>query len=83
MDSLLGKLVSESLGDETDIQSNQNFWKWAPTWGLTPEDDTLHRIINRDVVKRAKAVVPSVDPQRLAAHLRLKARRQRQQARNV
>jgi hypothetical protein len=82
MDSLLGKLVAESLGDETDIQSNQNFWKWAPTWGLTPEDDTLHRIINRDVVRRAKAVVPNVDSQSLAAHLRLKARRQRQ-ARNV
>jgi len=82
MDSLLSKLVGESLGDETDIQTHQNFWKWAPTWGLTPEDDTLHRIINRDVVKRAKAVVPSVDPQRLAAHMRLKARRQRQ-ARNV
>ena len=81
MDSLLGKLVGESLGDETDVQSQQNFWKWAPTWGLTPEDDTLHHIINRDVVKRAKSVVPSVDPQSLAAHLRLKARRQ--QARNV
>ena len=81
MDSLLGKLVADSLGDETDIQSNQNFWKWAPTWGLTPEDDTLHRIINRDVVSRAKVVGPNVDPQRLAAHLRLKARRQ--QARNV
>ena len=80
MDSLLSKLVGESLGDETDIQTNQNFWKWAPTWGLTPEDDTLHRIINRDVVKRAKAVVPDIDPQRLAAHLRLRARRQ---ARNV
>ena len=80
MDSLLGKLINESLGDETDIQSNSNFWQWAPTWGLTPEDDLLHRIINRDVVKRAKDVVPSVDAQRLAAHLRLKARRQ---ARNV
>lgn len=79
MDSLLGKLINESLGDETDIQSNSNFWKWAPTWGLTPEDDTLHRIINRDVVKRAKAVVPDVDPERLAAHLRLRARRQQAQ----